>query len=77
MTQEWVHNPFLNFKVHAIVKKITGVNAPIHYNASHNYANRTRNSSRLMHNNSVYLRKSDSIIPEMNFISFRWVIDKT
>ena len=34
--------------VHAIVEKIVGVNAPIHYNASHNYVNRTHNSSLLM-----------------------------
>ena len=25
---KWVHNPFLNFKVHTIVEKIAGVNAP-------------------------------------------------
>ena len=27
--KNWVHNPLLNFSVHAIVDQITGVNAPI------------------------------------------------
>ena len=27
--KKWVHNPLLNFSVHAIVEKIAGVNAPI------------------------------------------------
>ena len=29
IAQKWVHNPFLNFKVHAIVDKIAGVNGPV------------------------------------------------
>ena len=32
----------------AIVEKIAGVNAPIHYNTSHNYSNRSHNSSHLI-----------------------------
>ena len=27
--KKWVHNPLLNFSVHAIVDQIVGVNAPI------------------------------------------------
>ena len=28
IAQKWVHNPFLNFKVHTVVEKIADVNAP-------------------------------------------------
>ena len=38
----------LGLKVPTIVEKIADMNAPIHYNARHNYANCTRKSSRLI-----------------------------
>ena len=44
--KKWVHNPLLNYSVHAKVEKIAGLN--IETNTTQNYANSTRNSSRLI-----------------------------
>ena len=50
-----VHNPFLNFKVHTIVEYIAGVNAPIHYNATHNNPNHALNSLRLINRSCEWI----------------------
>ena len=45
---KWVHNPLLNYSVHAKVEKISGLNSAIETNTTQNYVNSTCNSSRLI-----------------------------
>ena len=44
---KWVHNPLLNYSVHAKVEKIAGLNSAIETNTTQNDANSTHNSLRV------------------------------